>query len=141
MVNSFQNQKKLHRKYMFQVLLAAKELLARHPSLVDVPIPESNKFTVCGDVHGQFYDLVNIWELNGRPSAEVPPSPAAHPQQKIAATRANPITHFAFLPARLHHPTASVARVLSAGLAGRHRTRTSSMATSWTVAPSRLRSS
>lgn len=30
------------------------------------------KLTVCGDVHGQYYDLLNIFKMNGRPSAENP---------------------------------------------------------------------
>ena len=42
------------------------------PSLVDVPIPASSKFTVCGDIHGQFYDLMNIFALNGLPAADNP---------------------------------------------------------------------
>ena len=45
-----------------------KEFLLKQPSLVDVSIPEESKFTVCGDIHGQFYDLLNIFELNGVPS-------------------------------------------------------------------------
>ena len=58
MMEAFQNQKKLHRKYMFQILLKVKEVLQSYKSLVDVAIPECDKFTVCGDVHGQYYDLV-----------------------------------------------------------------------------------
>ena len=35
-------------------------------------MPAESKFTVCGDVHGQFYDTANIFELNGLPSEENP---------------------------------------------------------------------
>lgn len=42
------------------------------PSLVDITIPEDSKFTICGDIHGQFYDLLNIFELNGLPSETNP---------------------------------------------------------------------
>ena len=30
------------------------------------------QLTVCGDVHGQYYDLLNIFKLNGIPSAKNP---------------------------------------------------------------------
>merc|ERR1712037_638460 len=42
------------------------------PSLVEVAIPEGSKFTVCGDIHGQFFDLMNVFALNGLPSPENP---------------------------------------------------------------------
>lgn len=42
------------------------------PSLVDITVGDDEKFTICGDVHGQFYDLMNIFELNGLPSPTNP---------------------------------------------------------------------
>ena len=70
MVEAFRAQRSIHRRFAFEVVLAAKALLAAAPPVVDIPIPAGTHFTVCGDVHGQFYDLLRIWERNG------PPSPA-----------------------------------------------------------------
>ncbi|KAM5579974.1 serine/threonine-protein phosphatase 5 [Rosa sericea] len=72
MMEDFKNQKTLHQRYAFQIVLQTKEMLQTLPSLVDINVPNGNHFTVCGDVHGQFYDLLNIFELNGLPSEENP---------------------------------------------------------------------
>ena len=40
-------------RYAYQIVLQAREMLRALPSLVDVTVPDGNRFTVCGDVHGQ----------------------------------------------------------------------------------------
>lgn len=68
----YKKQGKLHRKYAYKILLDIETYFKAQPSLVDIKIPDENKFTVCGDIHGQFYDLMNIFELNGLPSPTNP---------------------------------------------------------------------
>lgn len=53
-------------------MLQAKRILSELPPILEIPVPEGTHFTVCGDVHGQFYDLLNIFELNGLPGPENP---------------------------------------------------------------------
>lgn len=69
LIDHYTQQKKLHRRYAYKILLDVKEYLKSLPSLVDIPVDDEEKFTVCGDVHGQFFDLLNIFRLNGRPGA------------------------------------------------------------------------
>jgi serine/threonine-protein phosphatase 5 len=66
------DQKTLHKKYLYMVLYKVKAMLKALPSLVDIDIPNDKEFTVCGDTHGQFYDLLNIFKMNGYPSSENP---------------------------------------------------------------------
>jgi len=59
-------------RYVYEILLRVLKVLRELPSLIDVPVPAGTEFTVCGDVHGQFYDLLNIFEINGFPSPTNP---------------------------------------------------------------------
>ena len=44
------------------VLLQAKEILAKESNVQDVKCP----VTVCGDVHGQFHDLMELFKIGGK---------------------------------------------------------------------------
>ncbi|XP_063539055.1 serine/threonine-protein phosphatase 5 [Cydia strobilella] len=72
LMEHYKQQKKLHKKYAYKILIDVKSYLQKQPSLVDITVGDDNKFTVCGDIHGQYYDLMNIFVLNGLPSETNP---------------------------------------------------------------------
>lgn len=75
MIDHFKNQKKIPLKYLYYILMKAKEVLTKAKNVVEINVGQNGiaeKVTVCGDTHGQFYDLVNIFKINGLPSQENP---------------------------------------------------------------------
>lgn len=70
MITRFKNGKKLPLKYVYQIVLKAKEIFYDEPTMPEVTIGEGNRMTVCGDTHGQFFDLLEIFNRNGYPSAK-----------------------------------------------------------------------
>ena len=66
------SHKPIHPRYAAEVILAAWKTLRDAPTLVDISVPEGGHITVCGDIHGQFYDLLHIFEVNGWPADNNP---------------------------------------------------------------------
>lgn len=54
------------------MLKQAIAILKPLPTLIDIPLEDGHHITVCGDTHGQFYDLLHIFEINGMPSPTNP---------------------------------------------------------------------
>jgi len=68
MIERFKNGKKIHKKYVFQIILAVKQMVYDEPTMVEMHIEKDQKLTVCGDTHGQYFDLLEIFRLNGFPT-------------------------------------------------------------------------
>lgn len=69
MLQRFKDGKKIHLRYVYQIILAVKDILTLEATMTDVHVSEPNHLTVCGDTHGQFFDLMHIFETNGFPSS------------------------------------------------------------------------
>merc|ERR1719230_1758561 len=65
-------EKIIAKRFAYSICMEMITLLRQLPTLVDVTVPEDGEITVCGDVHGQYYDLLNIFKMNGIPSVSNP---------------------------------------------------------------------
>ena len=52
MLDRFKNGKKLHKKYVYQIILAVKKIVYDEATMVEMEIDRDAQLTVCGDTHG-----------------------------------------------------------------------------------------
>lgn len=68
MTERFKNGKKLHKKYVYQIVVAVTKIVHDEATMVEMQVPDGVELTVCGDTHGQYFDLMELFRLNGTPS-------------------------------------------------------------------------
>jgi len=54
------------------IIMKARLIFEQNKSMVSIHREDEEEITVCGDIHGQYYDLLNIFCINGNPSKENP---------------------------------------------------------------------
>jgi serine/threonine-protein phosphatase 5 len=52
MTERFKTGKKIHRKYVYQIIVAVKQIVYDEATMVEMKIPDDVELTVCGDTHG-----------------------------------------------------------------------------------------
>ncbi|CAI5758397.1 unnamed protein product [Candida verbasci] len=82
MIKLFKDGGKLPKKHVFAIISKVNELLKKESSLNEIALTHSKlkprentlvggkKFTVVGDTHGQFFDVLNIFEKYGHVSQD-----------------------------------------------------------------------
>lgn len=60
----FKREGRLTEEQVLHILNSTNDLLKNEPNLLRISAP----ITVCGDVHGQYYDVLKLFEVGGDPS-------------------------------------------------------------------------
>lgn len=54
MTERFKAGKKIHRKYVYQIIINVMKIVYDEATMVEVKIPDDVNLTVCGDTHGGY---------------------------------------------------------------------------------------
>lgn len=83
-VSQLKQNKMLSASEVEKLVIKAKEVLQKEPN---VPVVRS-PVTICGDIHGQFYDLIEMFKICGEP-----PVSFNTPQTPILTHFSSPISY------------------------------------------------
>lgn len=61
----FQTEGRLTEPQILKILKLATKILSKEPNLIEVPAP----VIICGDIHGQYFDLMKLFEIGGDPAS------------------------------------------------------------------------
>ena len=68
-IQDFKNEKILPLETVFEIIDRVAPIFAKEDTLKRIRFSDSDSFIVVGDIHGQFFDLLQIFQLVGEPSA------------------------------------------------------------------------
>ncbi|KAL0248543.1 hypothetical protein GEMRC1_003779 [Eukaryota sp. GEM-RC1] len=71
LAETLSNGGELTQKCIMRVLDHARKSLSALPNVVEAELPKDCKVVLVGDIHGQFYDLLQILQINGYPADDV----------------------------------------------------------------------
>ncbi|KAF2863861.1 Metallo-dependent phosphatase [Piedraia hortae CBS 480.64] len=65
MISRFRAGKRIPNQYAQRIVFEVSKILSQEPTLVELNLGSNQTLTICGDVHGQFFDLLEVYHFNG----------------------------------------------------------------------------